>query len=71
MTPHEIRKQLIKTTRIYRINKTELAKLTGYTYTQVRRWYHKDKMPRMYEMFDWADALGYDIALIRRKKYAE
>jgi len=71
MTPSDIRDHLIRTTRIYNLNKTELSKLTGYSYCQVRRWYHKDKMPRMYEMFDWADALGYDITLVRRKKYAK
>jgi len=71
MSPRDIRKQLIRTTRIYDLSKKDLAKLTGYTYTQIRRWYHDDKMPRMYEMFDWADALGYDIVLVRKKKYAE
>lgn len=47
----------------------ELAELTGYSLTIVGSWHRKNKKSKvsLRQFIDWANALGYDVTLVRKE----
>jgi transcriptional regulator with XRE-family HTH domain len=44
----------------------EVARRAGRGHTQIRTWELGKTQPSIDGLVDWADALGYDVALLRR-----
>lgn len=53
---------------MFDLSRKELAELTGYPVTTVSNWHNKKsaKMSAM-EFIDWANALGYEVTLVRKE----
>ena len=45
----------------------ELAELTGYGLTVVGSWHSKKSKVSLRQFIDWANALGYDVTLVRKE----
>jgi len=58
---------LIKTGKIYDLTRDELEELTGYSRSTVQRWFKKKPQITLQQYIDWANALGYEVTITRRK----
>jgi len=66
MTPNVIINVLIKSTKIIGLTRKEVLKKVGYSPAVVSEWYLRRRYPTFVQVIDWADALGYDIVIIRK-----
>ena len=51
-----------------RLGIPEIAELTGYSKREVARWRTRPDLS-LRQYVDWAEALGYDVTLRRKKDY--
>ena len=45
----------------------ELAELTGYGVSTVGQWHSKRSRMTAMQFIDWANALGYEVTLVRKE----
>ena len=58
---------LVKTQKLLKLKNSQLALAAGYQTRTVNDWPTKQRLT-MYELIDWANVLGYEVTLVRRKK---
>jgi predicted DNA-binding protein YlxM (UPF0122 family) len=56
---------LVKAGGIMDLRISEIAALTGYSRSTVYKWIKK-RDPSLAQYVDWAEALGYEVVLIRK-----
>tara|TARA_R110000824_G_scaffold364821_1_gene553312 strand:- start:481 stop:726 length:246 start_codon:yes stop_codon:yes gene_type:complete len=70
VTYNKLLKTLIKTGQMFDLTVKELAELTGYGITTVGQWHsRKNRKTKItvVQFVDWANALGYEVTLVRRE----
>ena len=68
MNSRDLVSVLIAQGEIFDVGTIELAWITGYPVSTVRRW-KKRKRISLQQYVDWAEALGYKVTLIRDVKF--
>lgn len=56
---------LAKASEMMKLSTADIAALTGYSKSTVWRWREK-RDPSLAQYVDWAEALGYEVVLIRK-----
>ena len=67
MTYKKLIKVLIKTGQMFDLTIKELSELTGYGTSSVGTWHSKNSRITLVQFVDWANALGYDVTLVRKE----
>lgn len=67
MTYNELVHVLVKTSKIFKLTVQELSEVVGYSSSTVGNWMSGEKEPTARQFIDWANALGYEVKLTRRK----
>lgn len=52
---------------MFDLSRRELAELTGYGASTVSDWHKEASRVSLRHFIDWANALGYEVTLIRRE----
>lgn len=66
MTHEKLLSALINATRLIGITRQEMIAMTGWSRETVSKWYKGKRSPALEQYVDWADALGFDVVLVRK-----
>jgi len=65
MTSKQLVQCLIHSGHLNKLTLIEIAELTGYSSSVISRWHSKKKPPDIHQFVDWANALGFEVKLVR------
>ena len=66
MTPHQLTTILIRAAKLMKITRKELLALSGYPPSTVAGWVLNKKPISLIHYTDWAEALGYEVVIVRK-----